>query len=166
MVANTGTYVDTPFHRFADGADLAGVSLDSLADIPGVCIDARGQRAIGPSTFSGVETAGKAVLVWTGHAAHWRTDAYFEDAPFLSREACEFLLRPESRPTLVGIDSFNIDDVSDGSRPAHTLFLGAGIPICEHMTNLEALPRGSFQFFAVPPKIQGFGTFPVERLHE
>jgi kynurenine formamidase len=160
MVANTGTYVDSPFHRFEDGADLAGLELERLADLEGLVIDARGSgRALGQDLFSDIPLAGKAALILTGWDVHWATPAYFEGHPYLTREAAEYLVR--AGPALVGIDSLNIDDTSDGSRPAHTLVLGAGIPIAEHLCNVAALPSSGFRFHAAPVKVRGFGTFPV-----
>jgi len=161
MVANTGTYMDTPFHRYADGHDLTGLALSRISNVPGlvVRIAADGGRAIGPEAFDGIELRGMAVLVHTGWDRHWRTDQYFEDHPFLT-EAAAILLR-DSGAALVGIDSYNIDDVSGGTRPVHSTLLGAEIPIVEHMTNLAALPDSGFRFTAVPPKIAGMGTFPV-----
>lgn len=158
MVANTGTYVDSPFHRFADGKDLSQLPLESLAQLDAVVIDAAG-RVTGPEVFRGRDLRGKAVLVRTGWDRHWRTDAYFEGHPHLTRAAAEWLA--EHGASLVGIDSYNIDDTDDWSRPAHTVLLGAGIPICEHMCNLGSLPAGRLTFSAVPVKIAGFGTFPV-----
>ena len=161
MVANTGTYMDTPFHRYADGHDLTGLVLARISNVPGVVvrIGPRVDRAVGPEAFDGFEIAGRAVLVQTGWDRHWRTDQYFEDHPFLT-EAAAIRLR-DAGAALVGIDSYNIDDVSGGTRPAHSVLLGAEIPIVEHMTNLGALPDLGFRFTAVPPKIAGMGTFPV-----
>ena len=168
MVANTGTYVDSPFHRFADGLDLSELPLESLASVPGVIVHhPSSERAIGPNIFNGVEVKGKAVLVHTDWSKHWRTDQYFEGHPFLTRNAAQYLV--DHGATIVGIDSYNIDDTADWSRPAHTLLLGANIAICEHMTNLDALPDTSFEFYAVPVKVKGFGTFPVRafaKLHD
>lgn len=160
MVANTGTYVDAPFHRFAEGADVAGLPLEHLADVEGIVVDAsEGVRAVGPERFDGVDLAGRAVLVRTGWSRHWRTPKYFRDHPFLTRAAGERLVR--GRAALVGIDSLNIDDTRDGTRPAHTLLLGAGIPIVEHLTNLDSLPPSGFRFHAVPAPFRGLGSFPV-----
>lgn len=160
MVANTGTYVDAPFHRFADGADLAALDLARLADLDGLVLDACGRgRAVGPDLFAGLELRGKAVLVRTGWDRHWATPAYFEGHPYLTRAAAE-LLR-EAGAALVGIDSLNIDDTRDGSRPVHTILLGAGVPIAEHLCELERLPERGFRFHAVPVKVRGMGTFPV-----
>ena len=161
LVANTGTYLDTPYHRFADGLDLSEVSLHALVDLPGVVIDATANEtpAIGPECFRSVELAERAVLVRTGWDVHWRTDAYFEGHPFLTEAAASLLVRAGA--ALVGIDSFNIDDAGDLYRPVHTTLLGAGIPIIEHMTGLGHLPPGSFRFTAAPPKFKGVGTFPV-----
>ena len=161
MVANTGTYLDSPFHRFAHGKDLSELPLTSLADLEGVCVDARGmeQRAIGPAIFAGLELREKAVLVQTGWDRHWRTGAYFEGHPFLTEDAARYLAGAGA--ALVGIDSYNIDDTADGRRPAHTILLGAEIPIVEHMTGLAQLPRAGFRFSAVPVKVKAFGTFPV-----
>jgi kynurenine formamidase len=159
MVGNTGTYVDSPFHRYAGGKDLAQLPLESLAHLESVVAQWDGGRAIGAATFDGIDVQGKAVLVATGWDRHWRTDAYFEGHPFLTREAAEHLA--EAGAALVGIDSYNIDDTADWSRPAHSILLGAEIPVCEHMTNLRGLPARGFRFSAVPVKVRGFGTFPV-----
>lgn len=161
MVANTGTYMDTPFHRYADGHDLTGLVLARISNVPGVVVRVgeTAGRAIRPEAFDGVEIAGRAVLVHTGWDRHWRTDQYFEDHPFLT-EAAAIRLR-DAGAALVGIDSYNIDDVSGGTRPVHSTLLGAEIPIVEHMTNLGALPDRGFRFTAVPPRIAGMGTFPV-----
>lgn len=161
MVANTGTYVDSPFHRFADGKDLSQLALDSLADLPGVVV--RRPYAHGLATdladLAGLDVRGKAVLVHTGWDRHWRTEAYESDHPFLTGEAAEWLVA--NGAALVGIDSHNIDDTRTRSRPVHTALLAAGIPICEHMTALDTLPDGGFRFTAAPPKIRGMGSFPV-----
>jgi arylformamidase len=160
LVANTGTYVDSPFHRFADGVDLAGLPLESLADLPGIVVHATEMgRSIPADLFQELDVKGKAVLVHTGWACHWRTDQYFEGHAFLNGEAAAHLV--EAGAAFVGIDSYNIDDTDDGSRPVHTQLLHAGIPICEHMCNLEQLPEDGFRFHAAPVKIRVFGTFPV-----
>ncbi len=161
MVANTGTYLDAPFHRFEQGADLAEIPLASLADLPGVLVDAREtpDGAIGKSHFRDLDLAGKAVLVFTGWSHHWATDRYFEGSPFLTESAAEYLI--ERSVALVGIDSLNIDDVSDGRRPVHSRLLDSGILIVEHLTNLDQLPPGDFRFFCVPVKIKGMGSFPA-----
>jgi kynurenine formamidase len=158
LVANTGTYVDSPFHRFADGRDLAQLPLESLAHLDAVVVIGP-DRVIGPEAFRGVPVRGRAVLVRTGWDRHWRTGAYFEGHPFLTRDAAQLLA--DQGAALVGIDSYNVDDTGDWSRPAHTVLLGAGIPICEHMCNLANLPAGRLTFSAVPVKVVGFGTFPV-----
>jgi arylformamidase len=160
MVANTGTYVDSPFHRFADGADLSGLELRSLADLPAVVVRAeRLGRTIRHDAFTGIDLHGKAVLVHTGWAAHWRTRRYLGPNPHLTADAAE-LLR-DAGAALVGIDSLNIDDSTGTARPAHTILLGAGIPIVEHLRGLEQLPDSDFRFTAVPVKVRGMGTFPV-----
>ncbi len=162
LLANTGTYIDAPFHRYEDGRDVAGYALETVADLPGVVVratDGRG-RAIDASRFSKLDVKGKAVLVHTGWDAHWRTDTYSAGQhPFVTRDAAEYLAK--ARVALVGIDSLNIDDDKDGSRPAHTILLGGGVAIVEHMTNLAALPDVGFRFFAVPPRVKGMGSFPV-----
>ena len=160
MVANTGTYLDSPFHRYQEGVDLAGLDLSRLADLDGIVIDARGRgRALGTGLFQGLELSGRAVLVLTGWDERWATPAYFEGHPYLTRKAAELLV--EADPGLVGIDSLYIDDTADGERPVHTLLLGAGIPIVEHLCNLQALPGSGFRFHAAPVKVRGMGTFPV-----
>jgi arylformamidase len=163
MVANTGTYLDAPFHRFEDGADLAALELDRLAALPGIVVRSDAV-AIDADAFAGLEVAGKAVLVHTGWDRHWRSEAYFDGHPFLTEAAARLLV--ERRARLVGIDSHNIDDTRARSRPVHTVLLGAGIPICEHMTNLAALPDEGFAFTAAPPRIAGMGTFPVRAFAE
>ena len=161
MVANTGTYLDSPFHRYANGKDLSDLPLDHLANLDGVVIpaDSSKGRAVGRGAFRGHDLRGKAVLVHTGWDAHWRTDQYFEGNPFLKRDAAEHLLA--AGVALVGIDSLNIDDTGDLSRPVHSTLLGAEIPIVEHLTGLERMPEEGGRFFAVPVKVKGMGTFPV-----
>ena len=161
MIANTGTYIDAPFHRYADGIDLADLPLPSLADLPGLVIRRPWENGIeiGGDAFEGHDVRGKAVLVHTGWDRHWRTERYQTDNPFLTGEAADWLV--ENQAALVGIDSHNIDDTRARSRPVHTKLLAAGIPICEHMTNLGSLPDEGFRFSAVPPKVRGMGSFPV-----
>jgi kynurenine formamidase len=162
MVANTGTYVDSPFHRYADGADLAGLRLERVAEVEGVLVSVVGlaSPAIGPAAFEGVDVGGKAVLVHTGWSRHWRTEAYGAGGhPHLTEAACDRLIAGGA--WIVGIDSVNIDDTSGGERVAHTALLGAGIPVVEHLRGLERLPERGFTFSAVPPRVVGFGTFPV-----
>ncbi len=161
MVSNTGTYLDTPFHRYADGIDLGGLTLESIADLPGIVVHVApsNDRAIGRSHFGALEVRGRAVLVHTGWDAHWRSDRYFEGFPYLTEQAAVYLR--DAGAALVGIDSHNIDSTDTSERPVHTTLLRAGIPIVEHMTNLGALPNDGFRFTAVPPKIAGMGTFPV-----
>ena len=160
MVANTGTYLDSPFHRYEDGDDLSQLSLASLADLEGVVVRAAGgPRAQGPSLFGGVAVEGRAVLIHTGWAAHWGNEQYFDNHPFLTRDAAQMLA--DSGAALVGIDSYNIDDTADAARPAHSILLRAGIPVVEHLCNLDTLPDRGFKFFAVPVKVKGMGTFPV-----
>ena len=160
MVANTGTYVDAPFHRFEEGTDVGGLPLERLADLEGLVVDASdADGAVGAERFDGLDLAGRAVLVRTDWSRNWRTPAYFRGHPYLTRAAAERLVA--GRPALVGIDSLNIDDTRDGARPAHTLLLDAGIPIVEHLTNLDALPRSGFRFHAVPAPFRGLGSCPV-----
>lgn len=161
MVANTGTYLDSPFHRYADGADLSELQLSSLTDVPGVVVRRPWENGLPlePQHLEGHDVAGKAVLVHTGWDRHWRTDAYFGEHPYLTAEAADWLV--ERGVVVVGIDSVNIDNMHVRARPVHTKLLGAGIPICEHMTALGSLPDQGFRFSAVPPKVRGMGTFPV-----
>jgi kynurenine formamidase len=161
MVGNTGTYLDSPFHRYEDGKDLSQLELTSLAELAGVVVrhDNNGARAIGIAALDNIDVKAKAVLIQTGWDAHWKTERYFDGHPFLTRDAAQLLVKGGA--TLVGIDSNNIDDTADLVRPAHSILLGAGIPIVEHMCNLRHLPATGFRFFAVPVKVKGFGTFPV-----
>ena len=161
MVANTGTYVDSPFHRYAEGKDLADLPLCSLADLPGVVVRQPWATdiAVDVAAFEGLDVAGKAVLVHTGWDRHWRTDRYGDAHSFLTAAAADWLV--ENAAALVGIDSNNIDDTRLRARPVHTALLAADMPICEHMTNLGSLPDQGFRFSAVPPKICAMGSFPV-----
>ena len=176
MVANTGTYLDSPFHRYESGKDLSELELTSLANLDGIVVIAKGQeqgakggersaksegqRKIDKELFEEIDVKNRAVLIHTGWSQHWRTDKYFEGThPFLTKGAAQFLA--DEGAALVGIDSYNIDDTADLTRPAHTILLGKEIPIVEHMCNLGALPSTDFKFFAVPVKVKGMGTFPV-----
>lgn len=159
MVGNTGTYLDTPFHRFVDGEDLAAVGIGRVAELDAVTVHVPGAAAVDADAFAGFDVTGKAVLVHTGWDVHWRTDTYLAGHPFLMVAAAQDLVARGA--ALVGIDSLNIDDTSTGARPIHTILLGAGIPIVEHMTGLGQLPATGFRFTAAPPKVAGMGTFPV-----
>jgi arylformamidase len=160
LCGNTGTYVDAPIHRHRGATDLAGLPLDRLAHVPVRVLDARPLgRAVGPELFEGIPLRGAAVLVRTDFSQHWRTERYGRDNPYLTAAACDLLVREGA--AFVGIDSLNIDDVADLSRPAHTILLRAGIPICEHMTNLSALPPSGGHLHAVPIAWRGGATFPV-----
>jgi arylformamidase len=159
MVANTGTYVDAPYHRYADGRDLSELPLSSLANLKAVVIRSESSRAIDRSLFEGHQLRGKAVLVHTGWSRHWRTPQYLDGHPFLTEDAALHLR--DTGAVLVGIDSLNIDDTGDGRRPVHSVLLRANIPVVEHLTGLDQLPERGFRFFAVPVKVKAFGTFPV-----
>jgi len=161
MVANTGTYVDSPFHRYAHGKDLSQLPLESLADLDCVVvrIDGRAGPAIEELPLPSNLVRGRAVLVHTGWDRHWRTDAYHSGHPHLTEPVAEWLV--DSGAALVGIDSFNIDNVDGGERPVHSVLLGADIPIVEHLCGLAELPETGSRFFAVPVKVKAFGTFPV-----
>ncbi|MCZ7420878.1 cyclase family protein [Verrucosispora sp. WMMA2121] len=164
MIANTGTYLDTPAHRYADGADLSGFPLDRLADLPGLVVRLpAGTRAADRLLLAPYDVAGKAVLLHTGWDAHFGTDGYgAPEAPHLTADGARALV--DAGAALVGIDSINIDAMgpaAGGERPAHSLLLAAGIPIVEHLTGLDALPPDGFRFTAAPPRVAGMGTFPV-----
>jgi arylformamidase len=161
MVANTGTYLDAPAHRFANGDDVAALPLSTLAGLEGIVVRVTGsrERAISASAFAAVDVRGRAVLVHTGWDRHWRTEAYFTGHPFLTAEAAAHVR--DAGAALVGIDSLNVDDTDDGARPAHTTLLAGGIPVVEHLTGLDRLPLQGFRFFAVPAPVHGMGTFPV-----
>ncbi|HEY5887675.1 MAG TPA: cyclase family protein [Acidimicrobiales bacterium] len=159
MCTNTGTYLDVPFHRYADGHDLTGLALERVADVPAVCLDRRGQATV-DLTDEELEGCGDhAVLVRTDHSATWGTDAYFQAHPHLSGASADALVA--AGVACVGIDSLNIDGTAEKARPVHSTLLGADIPIIEHLTALDALPERGFTFTAVPPKIEGAGTFTV-----
>jgi kynurenine formamidase len=161
MVANTGTYLDSPFHRYPDGIDLAALPLEKLAALDAVVVrrPVEAGRSIGPDAFRHLAVRGKAVLVHTGWDTRWRTEEYFEGHPYLTAEAAAWLR--DQGAVLVGIDSLNIDDTADLARPVHSTLLRADIPIVEHLRGLEQLPDAHFRFFAVPVKFRGMGTFPV-----
>jgi len=159
MVTNTGTYIDCPFHRFEHGKDLSEVALEQFADLDAITINAKDVIEIGKEYFVGKELRNKAVLVFTNWAKHWNTEHYFENHPYLTEEAAQYL--KECQVKLVGIDSHNIDDTRGKSRPVHTTLLGAEILITEHLCNLDKLPVSGYKFNAVPPKFKGAGTFPV-----
>ena len=158
---NTGTYVDSPFHRYANGSDLAGLPLERLVDVPAVRVDVTGSTtlAVDAPALLPYDLTGKAVLVHTGFDRHWGTEAYGHDNPFLTAAAVDLLVREGA--ALVGIDSLNIDDPADLARPAHSGLLAAGIPICEHLTNLAEVPVEGAMFSAIPAPVRGTGTFPV-----
>lgn len=164
MVTNTGTYLDCPFHRYEHGKDLSQILPEQFADLPGIVIrhDLSKGLAIDVDSFRNHEVRGRAVLVHTDWANHWRTDQYFENHPFLTADAAAYLVEQEA--TLVGIDSHNIDDTRGRTRPVHTTLLGADILIVEHLCNLQSLPNSEFTFSAIPPKFKGAGTFPVRAL--
>jgi arylformamidase len=160
MVANTGTYLDSPFHRYADGKDLSALPLESLANLEAVVIRGTGAgRAIDRDAFTGRDLGGKAVLVRTGWDVHWGTPTYLDGNPYITAAAAEHLVSEGA--ALVGIDSLNIDDTKDLARPVHSTLLGAEIPIVEHLCQLGPLPEAGFRFTAVPAKVAGFGTWPV-----
>lgn len=162
MVANTGTYLDSPFHRYPEAQDLSEMDLSLVANLDGVVVRCPEQesRRIDVEIFEGLEVRGKAVLIQSGWDKHWRTEKYWSgDHPFLSANAAQYL--SDSGASLVGIDSYNIDDTSGGQRPCHSILLAAGIPIVEHLCGLHELPTIGFKFFAVPVKVKGMGSFPV-----
>jgi len=161
MVSNTGTYIDSPFHRYPDGVDIAELDLARLTELDAIVIrqTGAGSRAIDADAFARVDVAGRAVLVHTGWDVHWRTQQYFDGHPFLTQAAAEHLVR--NAALLVGIDSLNIDDTSGGERPVHSTLLAEGIPIVEHLCCLDQVPSSGFRFSAIPPKVRGMGTFPV-----
>lgn len=162
MVSNTGTYLDTPAHRWRDGFDLSGLALDSIANVPGILIETA-QQSIGPGAFENFDIANRAVIFRTGWSRHWAADEYgAPEHPFLTASAAQALI--DGGATLVGIDSVNIDDTgpqSNGQRPVHSALLAASVPIVEHLCNLDQLGDLPFRFFAVPPKVRGMATFPV-----
>ena len=161
MVGNTGTYLDSPYHRYADGTDLAGLGLDKLADLPAVVIRTIGSnsRAVDIGALAAADVTDHAVLLHTGGDHQWGTPEYAREAPYLTEDAAHWLV--EHRARLVGIDAVNIDDTSTGQRPAHSVLLAAGIPIVEHLTGLDQLPITGARFTAAPPRVAEFGTFPV-----
>jgi kynurenine formamidase len=161
MIANTGTYIDAPYHRYPDGDDIAALSLERDSGLDGIVVRVakRRGRAIDATAFDSIAVKGRAVLVHTGWDQHWGTQHYLSANPFLTHDAAETLVAAGA--ALVGIDSLNIDDIGDRSRPAHSLLLGAEIPIVEHLRGLAQLPARGFRFSAVPPKVAGFGTWPV-----
>ena len=161
MVGNTGTYLDSPFHRYPDGVDLADLPLDAVADLAAVVVRTAGSgvRAVDVGALAALDVAGTAVLLHTGGDQDWGTPAYAAEAPSLTAAGARWLV--EHNAWLVGIDAVNIDDIADPARPAHTLLLAAGIPVVEHLTGLDQLPPTGARFTAAAPRVAGFGTFPV-----
>ncbi len=160
MVGNTGTYVDSPFHRFENGRDLAELQLERLAHVPAVRVGIEpGKRAIGIPDLEKYQVEGRAVLLHTDWDRHWGTERYFHGHPFLTGPAAAWLV--EQGSSLVGIDSLNIDDTDDPERPAHTTLLEGGVPVAEHLTRLGLLPEEGSYFSAVPAPVVGFATMPV-----
>jgi len=160
MIANTGTYIDAPFHRYEEGKDISALKMASIANLDGIVFRAaQGMRSIDRDVFESENVENRAILIHTGWDRHWRTDAYFANHPFLTRDAAEYL--KSSGALLVGIDSLNIDDTDDGTRPAHSIFLKANIPVVEYLCHLDKLPAKGFKFFAVPAPVKGLGSFPV-----
>ncbi|MBS1486965.1 MAG: cyclase family protein [Bacteroidetes bacterium] len=159
MVANTGTYLDCPFHRYENGKDLSQIELEKLTELDGILIDVEGVQEVGIKFFEKKNLTNKAVIVFTGWSRHWRTDTYFENHPFITPEAAAFLVQQQVK--LVGIDSHNIDDTRTNTRPVHSTLLKNEILIVEHMAHLHLLKVKKFKFSAVPPKFVGVGTFPV-----
>ncbi len=170
MVANTGTYLDSPFHRYSDGKDLSELRLEQLASLPAIKVVATNRKFVDAAFLRDVHSsrskdlAGKAVLIETGWSRHWKTDQYYEGHPFLTEDAAQFLL--DAGVVLVGIDSHNIDSTEDGHRPVHSTLLRANVLIVEHMTELARVPLTGFRFSALPVKVKGFGTFPVRAFAE
>jgi kynurenine formamidase len=167
MIGNTGTYLDSPYHRYADGGDLASLDLGTLVGLPAEVFhltDATA-RGIPAEVFWDRDLAGTAVLLHTGWDQHFGTPAYATGAPYLTENGARYLV--EAGVAVVGIDSLNIDDTeSGGERPAHSLLLEAGIHVVEHLTNLGELPARGARFTATPPAVEGFGTFPVRAFAE
>jgi kynurenine formamidase len=169
MVANTGTYLDAPFHRFRDGADVSCLPLERLVGLEGVLVEApeearEGGRGVGEALLDGLELEGRAVLIATGWSSRWGTAAYGDGHAFLTAAAARRLA--EAGAALLGVDSLNVDDTEDPERPAHTALLGAGIPIVENLRGLEALAGRRFRFTAVPLRVRGMGSFPVRAFAE
>ena len=158
MVMNTGTYVDSPFHRYRDKPDISAMELDRLANLEGLCIRTGG-ACCDLSALNDSDVRNKAVLIDTGWSTHWGTPRYFSGHPFVSAEAAQWLA--ESGAAHVGIDSLNIDSTDDPLRPVHSILLEAGIPITEHLCNLHSIPDSGFRYFAVPARVVGAGSFPV-----
>jgi arylformamidase len=159
LAGNTGTYVDAPFHRFPAGADLAALPLERLVNLAGIVIDASVDGPIDDDVIDASACAGRAVLFHTNWSRHWGTEGYFRSGPFLLRRTCEALV--DAGAVLVGIDCANIDNMKDLARPAHTVLLGAGIPVVEHLRGLELLGAQRFRFSAAPPALEGGTSFPV-----
>ena len=164
MVANTGTYIDCPFHRFENGKDLSAIGLENFAELDGIVIRVPFSEtlAVTPEHFKNYAIKNKAVLIHTGWDINWNTEKYYENHPFVTKEAAEYLR--DSNVKLIGIDSHNIDDTRGRTRPVHTTLLGAEILIVEHLCNLYLLPKDGFTFSAIPPKFKGVGTFPVRAM--
>jgi arylformamidase len=160
MVANTGTYLNAPFHLHAEGADVAQLPLERIVDVPIVVVRAQGRIRIEASLLGDPGLLwGTAVLVHTGWSRRWGSDAYLTGSPYLTAGTARALV--EANVALVGIDALNIDDIEDRSRPAHHILLASAIPLLEHLTNLDAVPDTGARLTALPAPVRGMGTFPV-----
>ena len=165
MVCNVGTYLDSPFHRYSEGADLGGIPLERVAGLPGIVLDAEisSDRSVAIRGIAS-DLTGKAVLFRTGWDDRWGKESYWELGPYLSDELIDLLV--VSKPALVGVDFWNVDNTEDPSRPVHTRLLGSNILIVEHLCNLSCLPRTGFRFYAVPLRIVKGASFPVRAFAE
>lgn len=161
MVANTGTYIDCPFHRYEEGEGFGSIEIARMSDLEGIMISVshKDRLAIEKSDFEGLDLKGKAVLVHTDWDQYWEQDQYFENHPFLTEAAAVYL--KEQEISLLGIDALNVDDTSKNARPVHSILLGAGILIVEHLCELSKIKDKEFLFSALPPKFEGVGSFPV-----
>jgi len=164
FLGNSGTYLDSPFHRFADGDDLGTLDLARTVDLPGVVIDARkqverGNLAVGAAEIGELDVGGKTVLIATGWDRRWPSPAYLERKPYLTGGGAGALR--DRGAILVGLDTWNIDDVADRGRPAHSVLLRAGIPIVENLRGLDSLPLSGYRFFAAPLPFRGGSAIPV-----
>jgi len=165
MVGNTGTYIDSPYHRYPTGTDIAGLALESVASVPGICLDAAlaaDGRSVGLALPD--EVRGNALLIRTGWDGRWGTERYWEPGPIIDLSLARRIV--EAGVALVGVDFWNVDDSADPARPAHTTLLAAGIPIVEHLTGLVDLPPRGFRFSAVPASIRGAASMPVRAFAE
>lgn len=162
MVSTSGTYIDAPYHVFEDGKKIKDYPIEKLVNLPSIVVKIPENRNyFDVQDISGINVKGKAVLFFSGHDKFFMTPEYGKNAPYLTIELANILV--EKGAIFVGIDSPLIDNMEKQSElgiPVHYKLLGADIPICEDLANLELLPTDGFTITALPAKV-ALESFPA-----